>query len=168
VISHRHFSIASRIGVSITVPELERDIDAQILALADDDHPKRAVFLARGNAIGDRKLPSGLFVEGRREGTLITTDPAMALYFRNAEYVTDFDLAAMLSYPEAKADVLLSDEGVVVQAMSADGCVIYEAAASPARHLETVAVAQSQMPTGGKVVVTTPQAALHRRIARMH
>lgn len=161
-------ALASRIGVINTVPELERDIDAQLRALADPDHPKRAVFLARGNSLGNRELPKWLFVHRRPEGTLVTDCAALADTFRELEFVTDEDLAALLGYPECKADILLGDEGCIVQALDAEGCVIFEAACSRRKIDATIAAADAQVPAGGRRVVTTPAEAIARRVPRMH
>lgn len=154
---------ANRFGVSVTIPELECDIDAQIRALIDPEHPKMCVFLAPGNSIGARKLPSWIFVEKRPEGILLTDSASVAATFRTIEWITDELLAALLGYPETKADVLDAGEGRVVQALDKDGCVVFEAATSRFHLDETKAAAQSQVPQGGSVHVTTAEAAIARR-----
>lgn len=153
----------SRLGISVTIPELECDIDAQIRALIDPEHPKMCVFLAPGNTVGNRKLPSWIFVEHRPEGTLLTDSASVAATFRTIEWVTDEMLAAMLGYPESKGDVIDAGFGHVVQALDQDGCVVFEAATSHARLNETKEAALRQVPFGGGVHVTTPAAALARR-----
>lgn len=162
------YALASRIGVSPTLPERECDIDAQLAALADPEHPKRAVFLARGNELGSRKLPRHLFVERRREGTLITDSSNMALHFRQLDHVTDSDLAGMLCYPETKADVIEAGGGYVVQARTKDDCVVYEAACSSNYLGATLDVARRQVPKGGVVDVVSIQEALARRIGGLN
>ena len=157
--------LASRIGVSATIPEPEKDIDAQLRALQDRKHPKVAVFLARGNRIGDRRIASSVQVITRAEGTLLTTDKKRARYFASRPMITDDDLAFLLGYPETKADVLASGDGIVVQARDADGCVITEAFASRERVSETIRALESHVPFCGRVEVLTPSAALTRRIA---
>lgn len=168
MMTRQQYITASRIGVSVTLPEPERDIDAQLRALIDPDHPKHAVFLARGNRLGQRTLPDGIFVEERREGTLITDSATLALAFRQTEHITDAEIAFLLGYPEAKADVMQSDDGVVVQALDKDGNVVMEAATSSLRLTLTKDAVEAQTPLGGRCIVTTPQAALARRIAGMN
>jgi len=168
MITRQQLTTASRFGVSVTIPELESDIDAQIRALADPNHPKHCVFLARGNVLGNRKLPDGLFVETRREGTLVTDNRHIAQAFKLAEFITDGFIAEMLGYPESKADVLLTDDGLVVQALDKDGNVIFEAACSQAKIAETIAAANAQVTEGGKVDVKSPYHALSRRLPRMN
>jgi hypothetical protein len=153
----------SHFGISVTIPELECDIDAQIRALLDPEHPKMCVFLAPGNSIGNRKLPSWIFVEKRPEGILLTDSASVAATFRTIEWITDDLLAAMLGYPETKADVIECGFGSVVQALDKDGNIVFEAAASRRRLDETKEAAQRQVPQGGSVHVTTPEAALARR-----
>lgn len=165
MITARIRQVASEFGVSVTVPELERDIDAQLQALLDEDHPKTAVFLARGNDLGDRKLPRWIFVEKRDEGTLITDCAATALFFRTIDRVTDGDLAALLGYPEAKAEVLASGDCAVVQTMDKNGCVIFEVAATRRRLQEALDAAELQVPPGGHTHVTSAEAALLRRFS---
>ena len=154
--------------MSITMPELERDIDAQLRCLTDPLHAKCAVFLARGNSLGDRVLPAGLFVESRTEGTLVTVSAALAATFRLEDHVTDELLAAILGYPEAKADVLEIGDGVVVQALDRDGCVILEMASSRFGIDAARDAAFQQMPPGGRVAVVSPDAAMTRRISGMN
>lgn len=160
--------LASEFGVSRTLPELETDIDAQLEALFDPDHPKRAVFLARDNDLGQRKIPPHIFVERRPEGTLLTNSPAIADIYKNLEMVTDDDLAVILGYPESKTDVMRAEYGVVVQAFDAKDRVVFEAAASPMGVNATVSSAIDQMPVGGRIEVTTIERALARRIKRMN
>lgn len=168
MITHQELIAASRRGVSATLPELDRDIDAQLRALADPDHPKRAVFLARGNDLGCRKLPAGLFVERRAEGTLVTDCANLAHHFRDLEFVTDAHLAEILGYPEVKADVLEAGDGYVVQALDRDGCVIFECAVTYRGLYSGMGAASEQVPADGRLEVTTIQSALSRRIAGMN
>lgn len=150
-------------SVSATMREPECDIDAQLRALVDEDHPKVAVFLAPENALGNRKLPDWLFVEKRAEGTLITTSATLAAHFQELDHLTDNHMAAILGYPETKGEVLKTGDATVVQALDANGCVVFEAAASYQRLPLTVAAAKQQMPPGGKINVTTLFQALNRR-----
>jgi hypothetical protein len=127
-----------------------RDIRAQVGALVDPIHPKDAVFIARGNA----------FVVERDEGLLITTNKAKADAYRAADPLTDSDLAAILGYPEAKADVMASGGGVVVQALDKDGNVVTEAAASLAGCVRTMQALKDH----GRLQVVSPLDALARRV----
>lgn len=155
--------LASRIGVSVTIPEPERDIDAQLRALQDRQHPKVAVFLARGNRLGNRRIAPAVRVLARAEGTLLTTDRKRAKFFATRPMITDDDLAFLLGYPEAKADVIASGDGIVVQAQDANGCVITEAFASSKRVSETIRALESHVPFCGRLKVLTLADALARR-----
>lgn len=166
--SREILELASEFGVSRTLPELEQDIDAQLEALYDPDHPKRAVFLARENHLADRKIPRGITVEQRPEGTLITNSIQIALIYRALEIVTDADLAAILGYPETKADVMRAGHGNVVQALDSRDRVIFEAAASPIGLDATICAAIEQMPEGGRIHIDTIEHALARRLKRMN
>ncbi|WP_298800100.1 hypothetical protein [uncultured Devosia sp.] len=160
------FARFSRRAVMPTVRELDRDIEAQLRALMDEDHPKKAVFLAAGTEL-KWGLPVWVFVERREEGTLITVSAELAYIFKTMPKVTDGALAAMLGYPEAKADVLDSGGGAVVQARDRDGNVIWEAFASYARMQLSIDAAARQVPAGGDVHVTTAELALQRRFSGM-
>jgi hypothetical protein len=157
-------ALASRIGVSATIPEPERDIEAQLRALQDPRHPKTVVFLARGNPLGARRLAPSVSVITRTEGTLLTTDRKRAKYYGSKAMITDDHLAYLLGYPEAKADVLAQGEGVVVQARDAEGCVITEAFASHGRVSETIRALDPHVPFCGSLILMTPAEALTRRI----
>lgn len=154
---------ASRTGVSVTLPEPAKDIAAQIRALRDPDHPKRAVFLCRGNR-ADREMTHGLYVAERDEGTLVTASLETAEMFLAADCITDADLAILLGYPEDKASVMASPDPEIVQAVDAQGCVIFEALASRANLGLTIAAAEAQKPSGGLVVVNTMLSVTRRRI----
>lgn len=156
--------LASRIGVSRTVPEPERDVDAQLRALHDHTHPKVAVFLARGNRIGGRRIARRVQVKIRAEGTLLTTAEWRARFFASRPFITDDDIALLLGYPEAKADVIASGGGVVVQARDVNGCVITEAFASHQRAHETIDVLNTHVSFCGRLEVLTPLAAIARRL----
>jgi hypothetical protein len=162
--TNRLGALASRIGVSDTIREPARDIEAQLRALNDPRHPKTAVFLARGTPLGTRRLAANVRVITRAEGTLLTTDKKRADYYRAQATVTDDDLAHLLGYPETKADVLAQGEGIVVQARDAHGCVITEALASPHRASETMRALEQHVPFCGQLIVLTPAAALTRRL----
>ncbi len=156
--------IASRIGVSTTVPEPERDIDAQIRALVDPAHPKTTVFLAVGNSLGERRIDPMIRVVERREGVLLTSDNRIARAFAAKPAITDDDLAEFLGYPESKADVLARGGGLVVQARDVDGYVVTEAFASSARVGETIRALAPHVPLFGQLKILTSMAALARRM----
>jgi hypothetical protein len=158
--------LASRISVSASMPEPESDIDAQLKALHDPSHPKVAVFLAPGNEINSRPVGPGVRVVRRREGTLLTTDLKRAAYFKTRPMLTDDDLALLLGYPEAKADVFARGGGLVAQACDADGHVITEAYASAQRLAATLAALRAHVPFLGSLRVLAPADALARRVAR--
>lgn len=159
---------ASRLGVSSTIPELECDIDAQLKLLMDPDHPKNAVFLCRGQPTPGWTIPNWIFVERRAEGTLITDSAALAATYRLADFVTDDLLAAILCYPEPKADAMESGDALVVQTIDKAGCVVFEAACSQGYVQATLDEAERQCPLGGHTAVISPQSALARRIAGMN
>lgn len=165
--SHAHI-LASEFGVSKTLPELKGDIEAQMKALLDPDHPKRAVFLARGQELPNCKLPSGVFVESRPEGTLITDSALLAAAFSTTEILTDAHLAEILGYPVSKVEVMRAGGGAVVQAIDENGWVIFEAATTQDLLNATMSAAEEQVPPGGHVAVMTIEAAIARRLARMN
>jgi hypothetical protein len=99
---------------------------------------------------------------------LITDSAALAASYRLADFVTDELLAAILCYPECKADAMEAGDALVVQAIDSAGCVVFEAAASPAYVQVTLDEAERQLPPGGHTAVVQPQAAIARRIAGMN
>lgn len=139
--------------LSRPVPEPMRDIAAQIGALHDPAHPKRAVYIA----------PGKVRVYQRDEGALLTDDAALAARFMKAE-LSDDDMAAILGYPETKASVIASDRCLIVQARNAAGDVITEAAASAERMFETVRALFAHVPPGGVLRLCGADAALKRRM----
>ena len=126
-----------------------RDLRAQVKALVDPSHPKDAVFIARGNA----------FVVERAEGLLITTNRAKADHYREANPLTDGDLAAILGYPESKDVAMALGDGVVVQALDEDGSVITEAVSSRASCVRTMQALKDH----GRLQIVSPLDALARR-----
>ncbi len=122
-----------------------RDLRAQVNALLDTSHPKDAVFIASGNA----------YVVERLEGVLITTSKAKAEAYRNAETITDADLASILGYPQTKAP----GDCVVVQALDKHGSVITEAVSSRASCVQTMQALKDH----GRLQVVSPLDALARR-----
>lgn len=154
-------------------PEPAGDIRAQLRAVLDPEHPKRACFMLPE----DFSLPpdtAGAFVEQRAEGNLVTYDKALALAFRHApkEPGAEFDraMAEILGYPEAKPDVMLACQGRlftlarVVQARDAEDWVVQEAMTSPAMLGHTTEEVQKHVPPGGNLVILSPINVLHRRL----
>lgn len=155
------------------VPEPEGDIRAQLKAMLDPDHPKRAVFVVPQ----DRErittpLPT-VFAENRPEGTLFTKSDQLATAFLCApsdEEGFDRVMAKILGLPQDKAKVFLACEGRpmararIVQATDADGWVVTEAAAGPGQLKETSEALQNHVPPGGQLRVMTPIEALGRRL----
>jgi hypothetical protein len=152
------------------------DIRAQLRAMLDDSHPKRAVFVVPEDyerALIMRGLPVGLFVPRRPRGTLFTRSDKLATAFLCApEDEAGFDriMARILDYPEAKPDVVRACQGRpvslarAVQAHDADGWVVTEAFASPAGLQKTSEALQKHVPPGGSLRVMTPIDAVGRRL----
>lgn len=155
--------------ISEVVPEPAGDIRAQIAAVLDPSHPKRAAFLVPEDAVNLQWecLPEGVYAASREEGVLITTLYPMAEAFEACPS-EQFDrvMAVILGYPEAKPDIEMWCQGNpararVVQARDPMGHVIQEAIASGPRLLDT---AEAFKPYG-ELVILQPAAALQRRIA---
>jgi hypothetical protein len=152
-------------------PEPAGDIKAQLAAVLDPNHPKRACFVVPEDAV---HAPYGQIMSAARpEGTLVTRDVDLLRVFRRAPEDPDgFDraMAEILGYPEAKPDTLRRCEGRpfargrVVQAQDKDGCVITEACCSPLMLQPTQEALKPHVPEGGQLVVLTPLEALGRRI----
>lgn len=154
------------------VPEPRGDILAQLLAVMNPSHPKRAAFLVPEDAV---EIPHGLqaYVVARSEGVLVTSEPELAAAFEEAPRDTDgFDraMADILGYPEAKPDVVAACQGRpaararAVQARDADGWVITETFASPQWLELAQRTMQRHVPPGGELVIMTPIEAIGRRI----
>jgi len=165
--------------LSLVVPEPEGDIRAQLRAVIDPKHPKRACFATREN-YGIALPPDACdevetYTEKRREGCLFTIDEALAKAFRIApaepEAAFDKAMAEILGYPEAKPDVLLACQGRlftlarVVQARDTQDWVVHEAMTSPAMLGYTTEELQKHVPSGGRLVVSTPADVIRRRLA---
>jgi len=158
------------------VAEPEGDIRAQLRAMLDPDHPKRAVFVVpedRERALMTRDPAVGLIIESRPEGTLFTKSDQLATAFLCApadDVGFDRVMAKILGLPQTKREVFLACEGQpmararIVQACDADGWVVTEAAAGPV-HLQTTSEAlQKHVPPGGSLHVMTPIEAIGRRL----
>ncbi|MGO8915288.1 MAG: hypothetical protein ACLQJR_05220 [Stellaceae bacterium] len=140
-----------------SAPEPRAHIAAQIRAMADPQHVKDAVFVARGNeAAIPRRLPRGVHAVERREGVLLTTNLAKARAFARKPAVDDRDLAQLLGLPESKGDVMAAalrgDAVTTHEAHDARGRTIAEALSSGRRSHETAAAIGAQVPAGGRLV----------------
>lgn len=148
--------------VSVSTPEPNSDIHAQIAALADPQNPKDAVFIAKGTPMPGN-LPADAKVVMRKEGALITNNPDKAKLFR-AGPVTDEKMAKILDYPQTKADAVAGGNAQVVQGKDAQGNVVHESLATPEMLPGAAAAAQAHSP-GGTVEVHTPEEVQARRQA---
>jgi len=152
----------------IPVPEPPRDIEAQLLATVDSDHPKRACFCV---PLDQHLIPPSIdaYVVRRPEGTLVTLHRQLADAFKQA--ADDTTLAWLLGYPEAKPVIAKRCNGMdlnrmrVVQARDAEGNVITEAGASPWGFLETCDALAAHVPEGGQLAVLLPVMSITRRVA---
>jgi len=158
----------------IPTPEPVRDIRAQIAAVLDPAHPKRACFLVPEDFQSIRHdHRDDVYLKARPEGALLTMDLGLITVFQTAPSDQDgFDraMAEILGYPEAKPDVVTACEGKpfarakVVQARDKDGSVITEACCSPGWLEVTQDTLRSHVTQGGSLVVLTPLEVLGRRI----
>jgi len=153
-------------------PEPKGDIRAQLAAVMDPDHPKRACFVVPEDA-GQIPYVLNAFIEARAEGTLVTRDEDWANAFRcfpSETVAFDRSMADILGYPEAKDRVIAACGGRpvanarAVQVWDVDGWVIIEAFASPAGLRETKAELERHVPPGGSMNVLTPIEAIGRRL----
>lgn len=154
------------------VPEPPGDIRAQLAAVLDPEHPKRACFMVPADA-ANLTLPeggiAGFIVAERAEGVLLTVDRHRAEMFKAS--ADDANMAAILGYPESK-DVTaqrcprpVSERARAVQARDPAGHVVTEAFCSPVAFLATCAEMARHVPAGGRLVILSPTASIARRIA---
>lgn len=164
---------ASREGVSPSTAEPARDIQAQLQDLADPAAGRDSVFIAAGDpaakvALADenlRKLPPGVKVINRKEGTLFTTDEGKARRFQMGR-INDETVQKILGYSQNKADVVAAGtEPVVVQAKAKDGTVVAEQLASRDQVPAARAAVKKIARKGAKVSETTPAAMQAERAA---
>jgi hypothetical protein len=148
-------------GLLGTLPEPVADVAAQIGAVADPRSPKTSAFIAKGTKV-PRTLPPGVTKASRPEGTLVTSKPQQAKQFAKARAVTDVGMARQLGYPESKRQAIASGAPRVVQGRTPSGAVAHESVASPGGVRAAVRAARAAVPSG-RVVVTSPLAALFRR-----
>ena len=160
-------AINSGSPVPATTEESSGDIAAQIKAMLDPNHPKDAVFVAKGSdsAIPD-SLPDNVMVQPRPEGTLLTTNRKKLEAFQ-APDLTDQALAKILDYPQTKDDAIASGNPLAVQAFDADGNMVQGPLSSPDALPQTIASTVAQTPPGGNVIVSSPQDALAARANRV-
>jgi len=135
--------------ISPSSQEPQCDVLAQIAALRDPDHPKDAVWLARGTPV-----PAGCSGICHPVGVLLTENSRKIHDFLASP--DDETLARILGYVEPKSGV---SDPVVVQARI-HGRVVTEMACSAHRIDESVAVARRH----GKVHVVPLPIALLRRL----
>jgi len=155
------------------VAEPAGDIRAQLRAMLDPDHPKRAVFVVPEDRERALSPAVGLIIESRPEGTLFTKSDRLATAFLCApadEVGFDRVMAKILGLPQTKREVFLACEGQpmararIVQACDADGWVVTEAAAGPGQLATTSEALHEHVPPGGSLHVMTPIEAIGRRL----
>lgn len=156
----------------IPVPEPPGDIRAQLAAVLDPQHAKQACFLVPEDA-QNLTIPEGgidgLLVVRRAEGVLVTTDPARAGMFERS--ATDATMAEILGYPENKDQIVArvpappGQHARCVQARTLTGHVVTEACCSGIGLLPTCTELARHVPPGGEMIITTPTAAIARRVA---
>ena len=148
------------------IPEPMCDLRAQVAALLDPMHPKRAVLIVPGNEVPP--VPGVRHIE-RSTGTLLTRDPARAAAFADG-HEHDATMAWILGYPEDKGEVVRAcgrmPEFVAraVQARDAAGAVVTEAFTSPVGLDRTVEAIRAHVPGGGVLTILSPIEAITRRI----
>ncbi len=143
--------------LSVTVPEPLKDIDAQLDALMDPKHPKRAVFIPASNAI----------VVSRKEGTLVTTNFPLAEMFATVGELTDDLVALILDYPGKKSDAIRAGDGVILQVRDGNGAVIIECCISAARITEAKNHFEPYVPYRGEILILSPDEVIKRRLAEI-
>jgi hypothetical protein len=152
--------MARKPGLLGTLPEPVADVAAQIGAVADPRSPKSSAFMAKGTKVPST-LPPGLVKATRPEGTLVTNSPQQAKQFTKGK-MTEAAMAKQLGYPESKRHAIASGAPRVVQGRTPAGAVAHESVASPGG-VPAAARAAARAVPGGRVVVTSPLAALFRR-----
>ena len=156
----------------VPVPESAGDIRAQLAAVMDPHHPKRACLVMPEDH-GQIPYVLNAHYATRPEGTLVTTFAPAALMFEAAEAGEAFDrtMAVLLGIPEDKHSVAQRCDGRPelysrsVQARDAEGNVISEAFASPQGLHATVVALEGHVPPDGALVIMKPVDAISRRIA---
>ena len=144
----------------VTAPEPARDLRAQLRAVLDPRSGKQSAFVANGTIMPER-VPEGLTVVRRPEGTLVTADPDHANTFARVKHLTAEVVAALLGYPQTKREALRDGAPVVVQAR-VRGAVAWETVASGPGIPAAVAAALEAVPNA-RIRVMTAETALRRR-----
>jgi hypothetical protein len=150
------------------VPEPAGDIEAQLRATLDVDHPKRCCFCVPADAHLIPRTIDAYIVE-RPEGTLVTLHKQLADAFERS--ADDITMAWLLGYPEPKPTVVERCHGRpvtlarAVQARDAEEHVVTEAFASPLGFLMTCGVLKQHVPGDGRLVILSPVLAIMRRVA---
>jgi len=153
------------------IAEPAGDIRAQLAAVMDPDHPKRACFVVPEDA-GQVPYVLNAYIEARPEGVLVTRDLGLALLFRDVLADTDaFDrrMALILGYPEAKPDVVAACDGNplhawAAQARDAGGNVVQECFVTPDGARAACDALWQHVPVGGELVMLRPADAIWRRV----
>lgn len=159
----REYASGGLVEASLPItPEPQQDMDAQGQAMANPDAAKDAVFVSRGSPY-PQDIPDNAIVVKRPEGDLITTNMEKAQAFRNAAQLTDKDMAAILSYPEAKSDV---SDPVVAQGVTPDGGVSVEMLASRGNEGSAADAIGQQDPRASVRIVTPDDAQARRGFAK--
>jgi hypothetical protein len=153
-------------------PEPAADIAAQIDAVMNPAHPKKAAFIVPADREQVRHCLNAC-VATRDEGTLVTTlEPAADAFLACDSDPDAFDnlMAVLLGIPEQKPLMVQNCRGRpelyarAVQARDSEGNVVQEAFASPAGLHETILALEAHVPHGGVLVVMKPADAIQRRI----
>jgi hypothetical protein len=145
-------------AITPTEPEPLCDIYAQISALIDPDHPKRAVWISEATrfvGLMDDDIAQ-LDLPGR--GTLYASEHDCG---RLADDPSEETLSVILDYTEPKSGIIAQPAVwyPVVQAHDARGCVVWEQIASWQRVAEAMARAQLY----GRPAIRTMDLVLQRR-----
>ncbi len=149
------------------IPEPMADVRAQVAAMLDPTHPKKAALVVPGNEV-PAVLADVIRVD-RPSGTLLTLDPVRAAAFADG-HDHDATMAWILGYPEDKGSVVAACGGDpvrtarAIQARDADGNVVTEAFTSPTWFDRTYQAIGEHVPAGGHLVVLTPTQAIGRRV----
>lgn len=148
------------------VPEPVCDINAQVAAMLDGGHPKRAVLVVPGNAVPSVDVA---FRIERAAGTLLTNDRARADAFVEG-HADEGAMAWILGYPQDKTAIMVECGNNAmflaraVQARDEQGSVVTEAFAAPSGLAMTQEVIGEHVPAGGGLMVLTPVDAIVRRV----
>lgn len=141
-----------------TTPEPRGDIEAQLAALVDPDHPKRAVWVSKGSPV-PLEAPQSIFFIELPAGRLYAAPSVIGRLLADPSQEM---LAQILGYLECKTD-LRAGELPVVQALNEGGWVVWETASS----WEWVGAAKDIASRYGTRVRVVTMAACQERRARL-